>query len=135
MAELAQGRLRRKLPVLEQALAGLVRDHHRRWLAIQLAHIDVLAEQIEALSTEIACCLTDLSAAAPPAAPPEPVESTPELSPPGTPLTVTRAIALLDTTPALTEGGQSAGWRRPASIGPALAPRLAWQLERGCARQ
>src|SRR5918995_7428354 len=37
MAELAQGRLRSKIPVLAQALTGLTRDHQRRLLAIQLA--------------------------------------------------------------------------------------------------
>jgi transposase len=104
MAALAKGRLRSKLPLLEQALRGLVRDHHRRLLALQLAHIDFLAEQIEAFSTEITRCLTDLSpedAPAQPAAPTEVVESQPELSPPGTPLTFTRAIALLDTIPGI----------------------------------
>jgi transposase len=40
MAELAKGRLRSKLPLLEQALTGLVRDHHRRLLVIQLAHVE-----------------------------------------------------------------------------------------------
>ena len=52
MAEVAKGRLWSKIPLLEQALTGLVRDHHRRMLAIQLAHIDFLDEQIEALSCE-----------------------------------------------------------------------------------
>jgi transposase len=60
MAELAKRRLRSKIPLLEQALTGLVRDHHRRMLAIQLAHIDFLDEQIEALSAEIARYLTEL---------------------------------------------------------------------------
>ena len=35
MAELARGRMRTKIPVLEQALTGVVRAHHRRLLAIQ----------------------------------------------------------------------------------------------------
>src|SRR2546422_10698456 len=71
-AELANVRLRSKIPVLEQALTGLVRDHHRRLLAVQVAHIDFLDEQLEALSTDITPLLTDLSAAPtppPPAAP------------------------------------------------------------------
>src|SRR4029434_1018838 len=38
MATLARGRLRRKVPLLEQALTGVVRPHHQRLLAIQLAH-------------------------------------------------------------------------------------------------
>jgi hypothetical protein len=40
MAELARGRLRSKIPLLERALSGLVRDHHQQLLAMQLAHID-----------------------------------------------------------------------------------------------
>jgi transposase len=75
MAELAKGRLRSKIPVLAQALTGLTRDHHRRLLAIQLAHIDFLDEQIEARSTEITRCLTDLSAEAAPAQPAAPIAS------------------------------------------------------------
>jgi hypothetical protein len=65
MAELARGRMRTKLPLLEQALTGGVRAHHRQWLAIQLAHIDFLDEQLASLSTEITHCLTDLSSVAP----------------------------------------------------------------------
>ena len=37
MAALARGRLRSTLPLLEQALSGLVRDHHQQLLAMQLA--------------------------------------------------------------------------------------------------
>ena len=69
MAELAKRRMRSKIPLLEQALTGLVRDHHRQLLALQLAHIDFLDEQIDALSAEITRRLTDLGAAEPPAAP------------------------------------------------------------------
>jgi len=61
MVELAKGRMRTKLPLLEQALTGVVRAHHRQLLAIQLAHIDFLDEQIESLNTEMPRCLTDLS--------------------------------------------------------------------------
>jgi hypothetical protein len=69
LAELARGRMRSKIPALEQALRGLVRAHHRRLLAMQLAHIDCLDEQIEPLSAEIIRYLTDLSASEPPEAP------------------------------------------------------------------
>jgi transposase len=51
MADLAKRRMRAKLPLLEQALTGVVRDHHRQLLAMQLAHIDFLDEQIAALNT------------------------------------------------------------------------------------
>ena len=53
MAELAKGRMRTKLPLLERTLTGLMRDHRRRLLTRQLAHIDCLDEQIDAFSIEI----------------------------------------------------------------------------------
>ena len=72
MAELAKRRMRSKIPLLEQALTGLVRDHHRQLLAMQLAHIDFLDEQIEALSAEIMRRLAALSGDASPACAPGP---------------------------------------------------------------
>ena len=72
MAELAKGRLRSKIPVLEQALTGLVRDHHRRLLALQVAPIDFLDEPLEALRTAMTHLLTDLSAAPTPPSPAAP---------------------------------------------------------------
>lgn len=62
MAELAKGRMRTKRPLLEQALTGLMRDHHRRLLTRPLALIDVLDEQIDALSIEITRGLGELEA-------------------------------------------------------------------------
>ncbi len=53
MAELAKGRLRKKIPALQKALTGVVSDHHRFLLAQQLAHIDFLDEQIAELGAEI----------------------------------------------------------------------------------
>jgi transposase len=108
MAELAKRRLRSKIPLLEQALTGLVREHHRRLLALQLAHIDFLDEQIEALSGEITRCLTELSAEEVPTQPPASLAAadgaaTPAT--PGEPLTFTRAIALLDTIPGVDRRG------------------------------
>jgi hypothetical protein len=35
MAALAKRRMHSKIPVLEQALTGTVRDHHRRLLTLQ----------------------------------------------------------------------------------------------------
>jgi transposase len=53
MAQLARGRMRTKLPELEKALTGMVGKHQRKLLALQLAHIDFLDEQVEELSAEI----------------------------------------------------------------------------------
>src|SRR5215216_1366398 len=54
IAELAQKRLREKLPALTQALTGRVGDHQRFLLAQQLAHVEYLDETIARLSAEIA---------------------------------------------------------------------------------
>ena len=57
MAAWAKGRLRSKIPVLAQALSGRRRDHHWRLPASQVAHLDFLDEQIEALGTDMTRCL------------------------------------------------------------------------------
>jgi transposase len=54
LADLAQGKLRKKQDQLEKALAGTVNDHHRFLLAQHLSHIDYLDEAIEQLDQEIA---------------------------------------------------------------------------------
>ena len=65
MADVAKRRMRATLPLLEPALTGVVRDHHRQVLAMQLAHIDGLDEPIAALNTTMAMALSARSAAAP----------------------------------------------------------------------
>lgn len=54
LAELAKGRLRKKIPQLKQALAGRFREHHRFMITEQLSHIDYLDETIERLNGEVA---------------------------------------------------------------------------------
>ena len=107
MAELAKRRMRAKMPLLEQALTGIVHDHHRQLLAMQLAHIDFLDEQIEALNTAIETSLQALSTAEPSREAPPPllaVNSVPSdaASPP---LTFTRAVELLDSIPGIDQRG------------------------------
>jgi len=53
IAELARGRLRKKLSELEKALTGRMRPHHRFITARQLAHIDALDELIAEVDAEI----------------------------------------------------------------------------------
>jgi len=53
LAQLARGRLREKLPQLEQALAGQFGPHQRFLIAQQLAHIDFLDASLERVSAEI----------------------------------------------------------------------------------
>jgi len=108
MAELARGRRRSKIPLLEQALTGLVRDHHRRLLMIQLAHLDFPDEQIAAWSDEMARVLTELSGGEPPAALAEPshaVEPTPPPTGSQSPLPFARAVAGLDPMPGVDRRG------------------------------
>ena len=54
LAELAQGRLREKIPQLERALVGRFGAHQRFLVAEQLAHIDFLDERIARVGAEIA---------------------------------------------------------------------------------
>jgi transposase len=54
LAQLAQGRLREKIPQLERALVGCVGPHQRFLVAEQVAHIDYLDEAIARVSAEIA---------------------------------------------------------------------------------
>src|SRR5215831_13403231 len=96
MAHLAKSRMRAKLPLLEQALTGVVRDHHRQLLALQLAHIDFLDEQFAALNTTIETALRALGADArprPPPVPGAPARRAPALADPA-PLTFPRAVEL-----------------------------------------
>jgi transposase len=105
MAELAKGRLRSKIPVLEQALTGLVRDHHRRLLALQLAHIDFLDEQIETLSADITRLLTDLSGVPPAAGGTYEGQSPAAPAPPDPSMTFAHAVSILDTIPGVDQRG------------------------------
>jgi transposase len=95
--------MRSKIPLLEQALTGLVRDHHRQLLAMQLAHIDFLDEQIEALDAEITRRLAILSGDVFPGVPPEPTGGTGGITPDmaDAPMTFARALTLLETIPAV----------------------------------
>ncbi len=53
MAELARGRLRKKIGELEKALTGQVEEHHRFMLAQLLSHIDYLDEKLALLEERI----------------------------------------------------------------------------------
>jgi len=53
LAELAKGRLRDKQDLLEKALRGALKPHHRFMLAQHLSHIDFLDEAIERLDRQI----------------------------------------------------------------------------------
>jgi transposase len=63
VADLAKGKLRKKLPELRRALTGHVGSHQRFLVAQQLAHIDDLDEAISELDTEIEVRLRPFAAA------------------------------------------------------------------------
>lgn len=54
LAALAKGALRQKLPLLEEALKGLVGAHQRMLLGSQLKHLAFLEGQVEELDREVA---------------------------------------------------------------------------------
>jgi len=107
MADLAKRRMRSKIPLLEQALTGVVRDHHRQLLAMQLAHIDFLDEQIEALNRTIETALRALSIDELPTQQSPACPAVHGTAPPmvPTPLTFRRAVELLDTIPGVDQRG------------------------------
>jgi transposase len=53
VADLAHGKLRRKLPALRQALAGYFRAHHAFLVSQLLAHLDYLDEAIATVGSQI----------------------------------------------------------------------------------
>src|SRR5262249_59680647 len=54
LAELAEGRLRAKIPELKLALEGHFTDHHRFLVEHLLGHLDELERHVEELSGRIA---------------------------------------------------------------------------------
>jgi transposase len=65
MADLAQGRLREKIPQLERALVGRFGAHQRFLVAEQLAHVDFLDERIARVGGEIAARMRPVAAMLP----------------------------------------------------------------------
>ena len=105
MAELAKGRLRNKLPLLQQALTGVVDAQHRFLIAQHLVHIDFLDEQIATVSDQIVQQIEGM----PPLPPPPPdttganadaTDSTADATPA---LTWQAAADLLDTAPGVDQ--------------------------------
>ena len=104
MAELAKGRLRAKLPLLQQALTGVVDAQHRFLISQHLVHIDFLDEQITTVSDQIVQQIEGM----PPLPPPDTIDTnadatdSPADAPPA-PLTWQAAANLLDTTPGVDQ--------------------------------
>lgn len=62
LADLARGKLRKKLPALRQALAGRFRPHHAFLVSQLLTHVDYLDEAITTVSEEIEARLAPFEA-------------------------------------------------------------------------
>jgi transposase len=63
LADLARGRLRKKLPALRKALVGWFSPMHRVLVSELLAHLEYLDESIERLSADIASMLAPFASA------------------------------------------------------------------------
>ncbi|MBV9102174.1 MAG: IS110 family transposase [Candidatus Eremiobacteraeota bacterium] len=63
LAELARGRLRRKIPLLRKALTAWFSPTHRILVSALLAHLEYLDESIEQFSSDIASLLTPFAQA------------------------------------------------------------------------
>jgi|SRR6478672_5966753 len=63
LAELAKGRLRKKMPLLREALRGRFNEHHAVMLGVILDHVDYLERAIAALDVEIDRVITPFSQA------------------------------------------------------------------------
>lgn len=121
LAELARGRLRNKLPELERALAGRVREHHRFLIANHLAQIDFLDEQIAVFDAAISQHIaqngwppTDQSQGQPPETEADPAATTSG----DNSLDWATAVELLDTIPGV---GQRLAEQLLAEIGPDMS--------------
>jgi transposase len=97
MAELARGRLRGKIPQLEQALTGRFAAHQRFLVARQLAHIDALDALIGEVGDEITARLRAADDAVAAAAPPDAASDGPAGGLPARPFE--DAVARLDAIP------------------------------------
>lgn len=103
MAEMAKGRMRSKIPELEQALTGIVGDHHRFMLGEQLTHIDFLDGQIANISNEISNRLEKMSQKQQPPTMPNQQEKAEGGNDNETSLTWQVAVELLDTVPGINQ--------------------------------
>lgn len=106
LADLAKGRLRDKRSALEEALNGIVRDHHRFLLSQHLTQIDFLDEQVECFDQQISQHLqtTDGTPNPPPTDDSDLQSATqsPSASP-AVALTWQRAVELVDTIPGISQ--------------------------------
>jgi transposase len=121
LAELARGRMRHKLPELERALAGRVREHHRFLIANHLAQIDFLDEQIAVFDAEIAQHVEQAGLPPSEQSPGQRPETAADQAPPVSDensVDWAAAVTLLDTIPGV---GQRLAEQLLAEIGPDMS--------------
>lgn len=136
LADLAEGRLRNKRDLLEQALTGVVRAHHRFLIAEHLIQLDNLEEQISRFDAQIAAYLDQLSAPSEPTPPAAPGDPTPAAAP--TEATPTAApgepAPAAEATPAATPAAPAPApltWNAAIAVAdaiPGIGPRLAQDI-------
>jgi len=119
LAQMARGKMREKRAVLEAALSGRIRDHHRFVIASHLEQIDFLDAQIASFDAQIVACVNEQ---APPSAPAPPVDSAPKGVSPGADerdeLSWEAAIQIWDSLPGI---GRRLAEQLVAEIGPQMA--------------
>lgn len=105
LADLARGKMRAKLPALEEALVGVIKPHQKFLLAELLRQFDSLSEAIGNVGNEIAAWMDRQT---PPELVPAPEQSQlpspmPVQEEPKQPLTWAQAVALLCTIPGISQ--------------------------------
>jgi transposase len=111
LADLARGRMREKRAVLEAALQGRVRDHHRFVIASHLEQIDFLDAQIASCDDQIVACVNE-----------------PAPRPPDAPDTPAAAAPSTRDTDELSWAGASEIWDSVPGIGRRLAEQLVAEM-------
>ncbi len=117
LADLARGRMREKRAVLEAALHGRVRDHHRFVIASHLEQIDFLDAQIASFDTQIVECVNEQVPPNPPAATATPPPAAPPSTGDTDDLSWEDAIEIWDSVPGI---GRRLAEQLVAEIGPQM---------------
>jgi len=118
LAELARGKLRKKLAELPAALTGHLREHHRFLLRQHLSHLEFIEQQVLQFNQQIAVQIAALSAPPAPPSPPAGAEGEARDEPPAgdrrlrheppPPISYQGAITLLDPIPGIEREGAEA---------------------------
>jgi transposase len=117
LADLARGRLREKRALLEAALHGRVRDHHRFVIASHLEQIDFLDAQIASFDDQIVACVNEQAPPTRPAATDTPAPGAPASTSTTDELSWEDAIEIWDSVPGI---GRRLAEQLVAEIGPQM---------------